>query len=635
MKKITHKPPRFTPVASVCDELTGVDYESTSEGLYKVTKAHGQNRIRIGEAVEVLAIGSREDENNPETSLFFRFKHQDGEWRYKRIRAGALVNGDLVAKALLDAGYSLEDTGTARKRLIADYLNTVYKRKYAHLSKVVMVERVGWLDDSFSVYVRPDEVITSEKSQKHFVFCPLLDDKAALSSWLEVEADTSGTLEEWQKTIASIALHSSRVVLALCAAFAAPLLNPLRAESTAFHFVGVSSIGKSAMLNAACSVWGSRDDYLSNWGTTVSALETWAAGLSDCVGIKDEWAQASAEVAEAVPYLIGNEHGKERATADLKKRETARFKLLLLSSGEIGLVEKRAKARIAEGEYNRFVDIPACGDSSQFGVFDSLPEGITSGAVVANQIFENSRRFYGVAARHFVCSLIDHIKRKGVNSFRQEYARFEERFLKDVSAFDSSTYQRMAKRFAVVAFAGSLAERFGVLDWEGGTAFRNTVDCFRLWRSGGSSPEARANDILTAIRDYAARFGSKFREYYRSDPTTQTNADGFETLGTVIKDEKGRIQFLALSSNALKSILKEIDGQSLRDALGVILGHYPAALVVTERNQFKPMADPPAFGLVRGVRVYAFYFGVLDEETPLTPIEAKEALSRREVQSKW
>lgn len=632
MNKRSNKSPKgFNPLTIIRDDLAGVSYESREDGLFKIIEKRARTEMRLGEPLDVLAIGSRVDGSN--ASLFLRFV-ADGDWVYKRLPLSSLANGDTVLKALLSFGYAVESLPTGRKKNdLAEYLYTVFKCHRNELKKLTLVDSVGWLDDSFSVYVRPNDVTGASGSlSDSYVFSPLANDSQVLADWLAPsnEESEAGTLKDWNGTIGQMALSSSRMAFALCCAFSAPLLRPLGGESTVFHFVGESGKGKTAFLNASRSVWGSHSEYFSNWACSTSALEAWASGLSDCLGVKDEMKQMSDEVAEQIPYLIGNEHGKERANANLELRDPIRFKLILLSVGEIGLSERRGKKRIAEGEYGRFVDLPAVVNNSVFGVFDSLPSGYKTSGEAVDAVFEYSRMQYGTPSKAFLQALIVDIQKRGLSAFRNEYREFTKRFIESLNISGNSLYQRMAKRFAVVAFGGELAIRYGVLCWPGGTAQNEVSKCFHLWADGGSSPQVRATQYLTALREHPARFKSRYCEFHLENPYTATSANTYEELGTIVKDEDGRIIFSIYNNSGLRVVMDEINAPTGNDLYQLFSEHCPTCIVETgsDRGQYRPMAERPPFGMLKGQRVSVFFFGNLDTDEQLNPKEIKRLLSK-------
>ncbi|MTD33444.1 hypothetical protein [Paludibacterium denitrificans] len=57
---------------------------------------------------------------------------------------------------------------------------------------------------------------------------------------------------------------------------------------------------------------------------------------------------------------------------------------------------------------------------------------------------------------------------------------------------------RVAARFALVAFAGELATRYGVTGWQAGEAFRAARRCFREWLAENNTGQAADDRALFA-----------------------------------------------------------------------------------------------------------------------------------------
>ena len=105
--------------------------------------------------------------------------------------------------------------------------------------------------------------------------------------------------------IAAKCVGNSRLVLAVSAAFAAPLLPLVNAESGGLHLVGTSSIGKTTTLLVAASVM-SNERYIQQWRATSNGLESVAANYNHALLPLDEIAQADPkDIGEAV-YLLSN-----------------------------------------------------------------------------------------------------------------------------------------------------------------------------------------------------------------------------------------------------------------------------------------------------------------------------------------
>ena len=68
--------------------------------------------------------------------------------------------------------------------------------------------------------------------------------------------EKSGSLADWQSGVGSLVAGHSRGVFAVSVAFAGPSLGLLGLEGGGFHFCGQSSRGKSTLVEAAASIWG-------------------------------------------------------------------------------------------------------------------------------------------------------------------------------------------------------------------------------------------------------------------------------------------------------------------------------------------------------------------------------------------
>ncbi|MGZ8262071.1 MAG: DUF927 domain-containing protein, partial [Methylotenera sp.] len=124
------------------------------------------------------------------------------------------------------------------------------------------VERTGWHG---SVFITPERTIGQS------------DEKILFQSATTAPNTfkTKGTLKDWQANVSMSCVGNSRLVFAISAAFAAPLLDITGMESGGFHYRGDSSTGKTTALRVAASVWGGAD-YLQRWRATDNGLEALA-----------------------------------------------------------------------------------------------------------------------------------------------------------------------------------------------------------------------------------------------------------------------------------------------------------------------------------------------------------------------
>jgi putative DNA primase/helicase len=308
--------------------------------------------------LDVLA--STRGENGEDWGRLLSFKDGDArvhEWAMPmEMLAG---DGHAYRERLLSMGLIIEPGKKARERLhqyIASTMPTARARA---------VSRVGWHGGSF---VLPDAVIGKAGISGDAAERILIQNTSAL----EHAFRASGGLEDWQREIASHCRGNSRLVFAVSAAFAPPLLYVLDEESGGFHFSGASTIGKTTDLIAAGSVWGGGGikGYLRQWRATANGLEGVASLHCDTLLCLDEIAQVSAREAGEVAYMLANGQGKSRAHRDGSGKPPLVWRTLFMSTGELSLADKVAedgRRSATAGQQLRVLDVPAdAGGDSAF-----------------------------------------------------------------------------------------------------------------------------------------------------------------------------------------------------------------------------------------------------------------------------
>ena len=123
------------------------------------------------------------------------------------------------------------------------------------------VHRTGWYQNGF---VLTDINIGDFANEKVFIHGKTFNGYAV-----------SGTLHDWQNSIVHPCTGNSRLIFAISAGFAGPLLHLLGIESGGFHFCSHSSSGKTTALRVAASVYGNKD-----------FMRTWKWVYSQTVGIR-------------------------------------------------------------------------------------------------------------------------------------------------------------------------------------------------------------------------------------------------------------------------------------------------------------------------------------------------------------
>jgi uncharacterized protein (DUF927 family) len=450
-------------------------------------------------------------------------------------------SGESYREELLRLGMTLSPHPKARGWL-AEYLST-----WRPEAKARCVERVGWHQ---SVFVLPDRTFGATEGES------VLLQVSGPAARFSVE----GTLDGWQQEIARHAAGNSRLALAISAALAGPLLRLANEESGGFHFWGASSIGKTTALHAARSVWGQEP---GSWRTTDNAAESTAAAACDTLLTLDEIGQATPQAVSDLAYMLGNQRGKARMRRDATARQSLTWRLLFLSTGELGLAARLAEGgrRAMAGQSVRVVELPADAGAGH-GIFDEL-HGFGGGADLAEHLRQATDRQCGHAGRLYLERLTGSLEecRELIRAARHRF------IVEQCPAGADGQAQRVCGRFALVAAAGELGIKFGVLPWPPGEAEAAAVRCFSDWlmQRGGTAPA----EIVAGLRQvqlFLEQHGSsRFEPAWAegdSHPGRTINRAGFRRA-----DDSGAWRYYVLPESWAAEVCKGFDPMLLARAM--------------------------------------------------------------------
>jgi putative DNA primase/helicase len=419
--------------------------------------------------------------------VLLHWTDNDGrDHRFALPRAALAGDGSEARRMLMDRGFYIAPSQKARG-LFNSFLLQVRSPNRARATP-----RVGWHGSSF---VLPDDCFGADERDS------LLLQSATAHEHAFRQA---GTLESWQENVARYAIGNSRLVLAISAAFAGPLIGPCSAEGGGIHFKGASSTGKSTALHVAGSVWGGGDDangYIRSWRATANGLEGVSLGHSDTLLCLDELSQLAAKDAGEAAYMLANGAGKSRSSRDGSARKAAKWRLLFLSSGEIGLADKVAEdgrgRRLAAGQQVRIVDIAADAGAGR-GMFENI-HGFASPEILARHLRAATQQHYGVAARQYLAAIVPII-----DDLRKQIPPIMKAFIEQyVPAGADGQVERVAQRFALIAVGGELAQQHGIVPWPAGEAITAAGKCFEDWlRVRGGHDAAEARDGIEQVRSF-------------------------------------------------------------------------------------------------------------------------------------
>jgi putative DNA primase/helicase len=414
-------------------------------------------------------------------------------------------DGAEMRRELSRLGLIISPSIAAKNRLL-EYISLSAPKERARC-----VLQTGWHNN---VFVMPDRTIGDSKE---FVL-------------YQTEGRTScqyqqlGTLEQWRDNVANLCVGNSRLIFSVSASFAGMILRLAGQESGGLHFVGSSSTGKSTAQLVAASVYGSQA-FKQSWRATGNALEGTCSLHNDAALILDEMAEVDPKEIGSIVYMIGNGTGKGRAGRTGEARQRKTWRLMIISSGEIGLVQHmRDGGKIAKaGQEVRMIDIAADAGAGH-GLFEEL-HGYEGGAKLSDAIKEATQNYYGVPAIAFLEHLTSDLHDFPA-TLKQAMAGFVEDHLPSDAAGQAA---RICNKFAIIAIAGEYATGAGITGWQQGDAVTAAGTCFKAWldsRGGGGNQERTA--MLSSVRAFFESHGeARFSDVADTTNRVTINRAGF------------------------------------------------------------------------------------------------------------
>lgn len=465
-------------------------------------------KLKICSRLDIVA--RTRDEQGLSHGRLLEFNDPDGNV-HKWALPMELLAGDGLEfrRTLLSRGLELSSSRKAREQLTNYILSSRPKRV------ALCVERTGWHDD---IYILPKE--TFGKSNEEVIF---------QNTYLDNYFQQRGDLTQWQDNISRYCENNSRLLFALSTSFASAILHLLGEESGGFHFMGASSIGKTTLLQIAASVWGGSERLL-RWRATNNGLEAIASMHNDSLLCLDEMGQVDEREVGEIAYMLANGSGKGRCQRDGTIRKKSTWRLIFLSTGEIGLSDhiQQGGKKIKAGQEVRLIDIPADANNG-LGIFEDT-HSFNYAMELAKHLSDASKNVYGTAIRTFLNKLVldSNFVISFSNTKRNEFIKMY------VPSNADGQVQRVARRFALVAAAGELATTFNITGWQENSAFCAAGRCFRDWiglRGGLGAKEPQI--ALSHVRHFFELHGeSRFTPWFSDENQAKTiNRAGFRRKG--------------------------------------------------------------------------------------------------------
>lgn len=411
---------------------------------------------------------------------------------------------DELRGALLDAGLPIIAGNPKAQRQLNDYLMREVPEARARC-----VTRTGWHGSSF---VMPSQTFGPADGERYY-----LSDQSEASAY-----ERAGRFETWRELVAMPCGQHRRALFAMACAFAGPLIDLAGGESGGFHLVGGSSSGKTTALRLAGSVWGNPDRYFRQWRATDNGLEAVAEEFNDTLLALDEIGQADSRVIGDMAYMLSAGRGKVRGKKEGGARSIKSWRVILLSTGEVGTGSKLNEVgqKQRAGHEVRMVEVPADAGAG-WGLFDSKG-GRDSAGDLATALVESACSHHGHAGPLFAERLA--LKRAEIGREAREcIARF---VAEAVPANADGQVRRVAARFALVCYAGELATQWELTGWDFEAVRSACIDALQAWiKRRGTIGAKEPATMVAQVRAYIEQHGGATFQDITDYKRTQGRSD--------------------------------------------------------------------------------------------------------------
>ena len=365
-------------------------------------------------------------------------------------------------------------SGRAKREYLADYLQTAGSRDFWQIT-----DKAGWQGNA---YILPSgEVLQADEGECRVLYNGDTSQAAAYTA--------KGSLQEWRENVAKYAAGNSRLLLAIGAALAAPMMNRLEEAGGGFHLYGASRDGKTTAAKAALSVWGDPDAAKLSWNGTALGFGNTALARNDNLLVLDEIGQVKhAKTVSETAYAVIDGTGKIQGHKDGGNRLIRQWRTLLFSTGEYDMqsyVERGGE----KWEAGQNVRIPSLPSRAIYGIYENL-HGFENGAALSDHLLHQIGQYHGTAGRAWIEQL-RHIDTDAIRETRDSFLRM----LPELNG----QILTVARRFALVAAALELsADITGLPSGQGMAAMKQY---FEEWidENGTESHEERTI-IRNAVR---------------------------------------------------------------------------------------------------------------------------------------
>jgi putative DNA primase/helicase len=438
--------------------------------------------MRKCKKVKLVAVA--EDEAKGEFLAIIEFRDIDGKYRQLTVPRSDLDDLRSLGKTLTNAGCYLSIKEERTESVLAHLAQSA-----RNAERWQFAARTGWYH-GHRQFVGHQGLVGKARGDR-LIKAPRK--YPAEHIW---RVTTHGTHKKWVERVAKPAQHSSRMVLGICAALAAPLLDFAHLNSFGILLHGPGKAGKSTLLVVAGSVIGfASEPDLPNFRSTDAALGEIPASFNDMLcpinelGLLKGGTKERDERIRDLSYGLAEGRGTTYSKhAPINKSNASNeWRSIVLASGEEASedISEAAGHTRAVGAAIRWIDLSAIRGNAK-DIFDLYPEEIDAeDRIVWVQqrcaaLRKSCRRYRGVAFRHFISKVINQRK-----LIKPDILNLMDEFIRKVADKDDHLAVRhLATCFALIAAAGRLGVRVGTVPWTERFVIKCIARCYRDARRG-------------------------------------------------------------------------------------------------------------------------------------------------------
>ncbi len=256
--------------------------------------------------------------------------------------------------------------------------------------------------------------------------------------------------------------------------------------------------------------------------------------------------------------------GKNRLKAKGGLRKKFEWNLLFLSTGEISIADKMNEVgkKAQAGMLTRMVDIPADAGKGH-RLFDTT-HNFKDGNELANHLKEKVTKYYGTPIRTYLSHLVGlkEALTPVVDQIRSEF------FNEYVKPDAEGQVKRVASRFVVLAAAGELAIKLGILPYKVGEAFEAVGTCFQAWlEERGGNGNYEAEEAIKQVCSFIETHHSSRFEVMGEENSEPAKDKIMNQVGYKRKTSEGSYEFLIFPQTFDKEICKGLNPKFVKETL--------------------------------------------------------------------